>query len=152
LTDASVQFELIIRNRGNAPARNIRIESGIFNAGPDQEREIAAWYSEPVRERTPPSIAVMAPGEEVQIRSAVSIAKENLREIEVQGRKLFIPTVAFNLIYDWGANKSGQTSVSYVVGREAETPSQKMGPFRLDLGPRLYRSVGQRQTKVAVKV
>lgn len=149
LTDASVEFELIIRNGGNAPARNIRIESAIFNAGPEQEQEIAAWYAEPIRERTPPGIAVLPPREQVQIRSAVAIPKEHVREIIVQGRRLFIPTVAFNVAYDWGANKTGQTSVSYVVGREAETPSEKMGAFRLDLGPRLYRSVGQRQTKLA---
>jgi hypothetical protein len=75
--------------------------------------------------------------------------KEQVREITVQGRRLFIPTVAFNVVYDWGENRSGQTSTSYVVGREAEAPSERMGPFRLDLGPRLYRSVGQRQTKLA---
>ena len=39
--------------------------------------------------------------------------------------------------------------MSYVVGREAETPTQKMGPFRLDLGPRIYRSVGQRPSELA---
>ena len=150
LTDASVQFELIVRNRGNAPARNVRIESAIFNAGPDQEREIAAFYAEPIRERTAPGIALIPPREELRIRSAVTMPKELVREINVQGRLLFIPTVAFNVVYEWGANKTGQTSMAYVVGREAETPTEKMGAFRLDLGPRLYRSVGQRQTKLAV--
>ena len=152
LTDASIEFELVIRNSGNAPARNVRIESAMFNAGPNQEQEIAAWYNAPIRERTPPAIPVLAPREQLQTRSRVSLPKENVREINIEGRRLFIPTVAFNVAYDWGANKTGQTSVSYLVGREAETPSQKMGAFRLDQGPRLYRSVGQRQTNVAVIV
>ena len=43
----------------------------------------------------------------------------------------------------------GRTSRSWLVGREAETPPAKMGPFRLDLGPRIYRSVGQRQHELA---
>lgn len=149
LTDASVQYELVIRNKGNAPARNIRIEQRMFNAGAEQEREIDAFYAEPVRERTPPSVAVIPARGEMRLRNSVSMPNQSVREITVQGRRLFIPTVAFNVIYDYGDRRSGQTSMSYVVGREAETPSEKMGAFRLDLGPRLYRSVGQRQTKLA---
>lgn len=149
LTDASVQYELTIRNKGNAPARNIRIEARMFNAGPSQEHEIGAFFAEPVRERTPPALAILPPRGEIKLRNAITMPKEEVREITIQGRRLFIPTVAFNVIYDYGDNRSGQTSTSYIVGREAETPSEKMGAFRLDLGPRLYRSVGQRQTKLA---
>ena len=121
----------------------------MFNAGAQQEQEIGAFFAEPVRERTPPALATLAPRSEVKLRSSIVMPKENVREITVQGRRLFIPTVAFNVVYDWGENRSGQTSTSYVVGREAEAPAERMGPFRLDLGPRLYRSVGQRQTKLA---
>ena len=148
LTDASVQYELIIRNKGNAPARNIRIEQRMFNAGPEQEQEIGAFYAEPVRERTAPAIAAIPARGEMRLRNAISMPNEAVREITVQGRRLFIPTVAFNVIYDYGDGRAGQTSKSYVVGREADTPSEKMGAFRLDLGPRLYRSVGQRQTRL----
>ena len=77
---------------------------------------------------------------------------ETMREINVQGRRLFIPMVAFNVVYEWGDGKSGQTSMSYLVGREPDVPSEKMGAFRLDLGPRVYRSVGQRPSQVAVRV
>ena len=38
----------------------------------------------------------------------------------------------------------GQISASYLVGVEGKAPSEKMGAFRLDLGPRIYRTVGQR--------
>jgi hypothetical protein len=31
-----------------------------------------------------------------------------------------------------------------MVGREANPPQPKMGPFRLDLGPRRFASLGQR--------
>jgi hypothetical protein len=78
--------------------------------------------------------------------------KEHVREIALEGRRLFIPMVAFNVFYEWGEGRTGQTSMSYLVGREAEQPSTKMGAFRLDLGPRVYRSVGQRPNTVAVLV
>jgi hypothetical protein len=148
-TEATVQYELTIRNTGNRGARDVRIEARMFNAGAQQEQEIGAFFAEPVRERTPPALPEIAPRSEVKLRSSIVMPKEQVREITVQGRRLFIPTVAFNVVYDWGENRSGQTSTSYVVGREAEAPSERMGPFRLDLGPRLYRSVGQRQTKLA---
>jgi hypothetical protein len=146
-TEATVQYELTIRNTGNMAARDIRIEARMFNAGAEQE--IGAFFTEPVRERTQPALPIIEPRSEVTVRSSLVMPKENLREVTVQGRRLFIPTIAFNVAYDWGENRSGQTSTSYVVGREAEAPSERMGPFRLDLGPRLYRSVGQRQTKLA---
>jgi hypothetical protein len=148
-TEANVQFDLILRNTGNAPARDVRIEVRMFNAGPDQEREIEGFYAEPIRDRTPPGLPGLPPRGEAQLTSAVALPKDQVREIELQGRRLFIPTVAFNIVYDWGNGRSGQTSASYLVGREAETPSAKMGAFRLDLGPRLYRSVGQRPTRLA---
>jgi hypothetical protein len=148
-TEANVQFELIVRNTGTAPARNVRIEVRMFNPGHGQEQEIEAFYGEPIRERTPPALDALPAMGEVQLTSAVAMPNENVRELTVQGRRLFIPTVAFNVVYDWGNGKSGQTSASYLVGREAETPAEKMGAFRLDLGPRLYRSVGQRPMRLA---
>lgn len=149
LTEANVQFELTVRNTGTAPARNVRIEVRMFNAGHGQEQEIEAFYGEPIRDRTPPVLEALPAKGEVQVTSAVAMPNENVRELTVQGRRLFIPTVAFNVVYDWGNGRSGQTSASYLVGREAETPTDKMGAFRLDLGPRLYRSVGQRPMRLA---
>jgi hypothetical protein len=50
-----------------------------------------------------------------------------------------------NVLYDWGDGRKGQTAQSYIVGRESDPPAAKMAPFRLDLGPRVYRKVGTRQ-------
>ena len=143
-----MQFELIVRNSGNAPARDVRIGVRIFNAGADMDQEIDAFYAEPIREQTPPAFPNLQPGEEAQIRTAVAMPNSVVREINVQGRRLFIPMIAFNVVYDWGDGRGGQTSKTYLVGTEPQTPSEKMGAFRMDLGPRLYRSVGQRQVKL----
>ncbi len=149
LTETSVQYELTIRNTGNRTARDIRIQVHMMNAAADQEKVISEFFAEPVGDDEPPLFAALAPKAEVNIRSGVTLPNERLREITIQGRKLFIPVVAFNVFYEWGDGRTGQTSMSYLVGREAPTPQEKMGPFRLDLGPRLYRSVGQRQGNLA---
>jgi hypothetical protein len=145
---ASVQYEATIRNVGNAPARNVRLAARMFNAGPQLDAEVAHFFSLNVESPDGAPLTIL-PRSEVSLSSVVSMPREEMRDIKVQGRSLFIPTVAFNLLYEWGRGKTGQTCTSHVVGREPEKPSEKMAPFRLDLGPRTYRSVGQRPSTLA---
>ena len=49
--------------------------------------------------------------------------------------------IAFNALYSRSGG-DGQTSASYLLGRD--TKSDKMGPFHLDLGARIFRGVGAR--------
>lgn len=152
LTEAVVQFELLITNSGNAIARNVRVEAKMFNAGVDQDKEISDFFARPVNHQGRSRILAIPPRSGARMRSRVAMPNESVREITVDGRRLFIPMVAINVVYEWGEGRTGQTSMSYLVGREPETPSTKMGAFRLDLGPRVYRSVGQRPSNVAVLV
>jgi hypothetical protein len=149
LTDTSVQYELTIRNTGNRTARDIRVQVHMMNAAADQEKVINDFFAEGVGDGEPPLFAALAPKAEVHIKSGITLPKERLRDITIQGRRLFIPVVAFNVFYEWSDGRTGQTSMSYLVGREPPTPQEKLGAFRLDLGPRLYRSVGQRQGNLA---
>ena len=45
---ASVQYELVVKNIGGAIARNIRIDARMFSAGPTQNEELAAFFATPV--------------------------------------------------------------------------------------------------------
>jgi hypothetical protein len=119
----------------------------MFNAGAEQEREITQFFETPIPANSKNRILAIPARNSAQLRGLVSLPKESVREFEVNGRRLFIPTVAINVCYDWGDGKAGQTSMSYVIGRESDTPSSKMGPFRLDLGPRIYRQVGHRPSQ-----
>ncbi|MDT9597844.1 hypothetical protein [Sphingosinicella rhizophila] len=147
---ASVEYELKIANVGDAEARRVRIEARLFNA--QQDAEIGAFFSAP-----DPALATLAPRaippqSGALFKSVVALPKEQVREVVIQGRRLFIPMIAFNVLYEWGEGEAGQTSMSYLVGRETEPPAEKMAPFRLDLGPRIYRSVGFRPSKLALTV
>jgi len=156
-TDAEtrVHYDIVLRNVGEASAGNIRIDARMFNAG--ATGEIGAFLRGPIHAQSGSPDAIIAPGGELRLASAIAMPKEEVRGIEVQGRSIFVPVVAINVAYDWagaGEDKAGagRTSKSWLVGREAETPTAKMGAFRLDLGPRIYRSVGQRQTELAHSV
>ena len=61
---------------------------------------------------------------------------------------MFLPVIAFNALYGWGGG-DGQTSATYLLGRD--TKAEKLGPFRIDLGPRIFRSVAARLLPTALK-
>jgi hypothetical protein len=153
-TDAetTVDFEMIIRNTGKSPARNIRVNARMFNAGREQDKEIGAFFKSKGAGRKTHTIGELPAGERGLIQGTVTMPREEMRALQVNEQLLFIPVVGVNLVYDWGNGRSGQTSKSYVIGRELGAESEKMGAFRLDLGPRVYRTVGQRQHSLAKRV
>ena len=78
----------------------------------------------------------------------MTIAREQVQEFEVGGRKVFVPLIAFNALYQWSGG-DGQSSIGYLVGRD--TKSEKLAPFRLDLGPRVFRGLGARLLPTGVR-
>ena len=143
---ATIQFDVTVFNSGAAPARDVLIEASMFNAGPEQDEEIGAFFAHPVAkgERIP----AIPPLKRVALKSAVSLATDQMRQFEVAGKRIFVPLVGFNALYRWSGG-DGQTSTSYLVGRD--TNAEKMAPLRLDLGPRVFRGLGAREHNVGVR-
>jgi MYXO-CTERM domain-containing protein len=150
--EASVEFEMVIRNTGKSAARNVRVNARMFNAGREQDQEIGAFFKTKGEGRRTHVIGELPPGESGLIQGAVSMSREEMKALQVNEQLLFVPVVGVNLVYDWGNGRTGQTSKSYVIGRELGEETEKMGAFRLDLGPRVYRTVGQRQHSLAKRV
>lgn len=150
--EAVVQFVLTVRNTGKSPASNLRIDVKMINAGAEQDKEIGSFFKTAGRKTTKLNLPSIDPGAEGEIRGEVAMPREEMRALALDGRLLFIPVVAVNILYDWGNGRTGQTSKSYLIGREAEQPSEKMGPFRVDQGPRVWRAVGQRPHRLAKRV
>jgi hypothetical protein len=150
---ASVHYDLIVKNMGSHPAKGVAIEARMFNADSRQEKEIGAFFGKPIQDKLVAKPFEIPARSQAKLSRVVALDASQVRVVTIQGRRLFIPMVAFNILYEWesadGRVEKGQTSRCYVVGREPETPNAKMGAFRLDLGPRIYRSVGQRQTTLA---
>jgi hypothetical protein len=143
-----VRYALTLTNKGEAAARNIRIDPRLFNAG--AEGEMLAFFQGPIHEQSGSPQVLLQPGGSLKLNGQVALANAELREIELGGKRIFVPMVAINVAYDWADGGGGRTSGSWLVGREAEVPTEKMGPFRLDLGPRIYRSVGRREARLVM--
>ena len=143
---ATIQFDVAVFNSGSAPARDVLVEATMFNAGPEQDEEIGAFFAHPVAKGD--RIPAIPPLKRVALKSAVSLTGDQLRQFEVAGKRIFVPLVGFNALYRWSGGE-GQTSASYLVGRDNQ--SERMAPLRLDLGPRVFRGLGAREHSVRLR-
>jgi hypothetical protein len=142
----TIDFELELYNSGSIAAQSVLVETNLFNAGKGQDQELGAFFANPAG-RGDQQVSI-PPLKRMTVKSQVVVARDRVQIFEVAGRKLFVPLVAFNAVYRWTGG-GGQTSASYLVGRD--TKSDKMAPFRLDLGPRVFRGVGARALPVGVR-
>jgi hypothetical protein len=142
----TVDFEVQLTNTGTAPARDILVEASMFNASANQDQDIGKFFANPVGQGE--RIQIIAPLQNISIRTSLVAPRQNIQEFELGGRKVFVPLVAFNALYRQGSG-SGQTSAAYLLGRD--TNSDKLGPLRTDLGARAFTSLGSRPLPIAVR-
>jgi hypothetical protein len=143
----TVDFELELFNSGDAPARAVLAEASIFNAGPAQDQEIDAFMARPVGagER----LDSLAPLQRMNLKTQVVAPRSSVQIFEIGGRHVFVPLIAFNALYRWSGG-DGQTSASYLLGRD--TKGDKLAPFRLDLGPRVFRGLAARPLPLGARL
>lgn len=150
--ESVVEFELTIRNNGGSTARNILLQAKLICSTPDQDKEIAAFHRKKPGEHRTLEAPDIPPGQEIRLKGRVDVKREDLKALRMDQRLIWVPLVAVNSFYEWGSARRGQTSKSFLVGREQPETKDKMAPFRLDLGPRVYRTVGQRPYKIERRV
>ena len=141
-----VEFELELFNSGSGPARAVLAEATLFNAGPAQDQQIGGFFSNPVGEGE--RIVMIPPLKRVALRTQVVAARDRMQAYELGGRQVFVPIIAFNALYGWTGGE-GQTSASYLVGKDAK--GEKLAPFRLDLGPHIFRDLGAHLLPMSVR-
>lgn len=135
-----LQFDVILTNSGSAPARDVLVEAKLVPAHAGQDQEIAAFFQQP--QASGDRMAAIAPLGKIALKSAVRLPIDQLHSFEVEGRQLFVPLVAFNILFRTGSGE-GQASASFLVGRGSDE-DEKLAPFRLDLGPRIFRGLSAR--------
>lgn len=138
LIGASIGYRLVLRNEGDAPIRDVKVANFIANADADQQRALSAFFAEAVATAAH-TASEIAPGALITFNGEARLDREHLRPIEVQGRALLIPVVAFTATYN-----DGKATAAFIIGQESTPPRAKMGAFRLDQGPRQFRDIGSR--------
>lgn len=146
-TEVLLQFDITLANVGSAPARDVLVEGRLFTAHVGQDEEIAAYFRSPTTEGD--RMTSIAPLGRISLKSVARLPLDAIHRFEASGRKLFVPLVGFNILYRSGAGE-GQASVSFLVGRGNEE-DEKLAPFRLDLGPRIFRGLSSRPHSVGLQ-
>ena len=142
----TIEFAVGVMNSGSSPARDILIEGGMFNAGPTQDEELRRFFDQPVGQGS--RIPVLQPMQKIEVKSAIGLPREQLRLFEAAGRRFVVPLLGLNVLYNWSGGE-GQSSVAYLVGKE--TKEDKLAPFRMDLGARIFRGLGARESDVRIR-
>ena len=138
--DVMIQFNLMIENVGSAPARDILVEAIMITASARQDHELVEFFQKPRAEGD--RIPMIAPIDRLELKSVVRLPLDSICKFEAGGRTLFVPLIAFNLLYR-GGGVERQNSASFLIGRGNEG-DEKLAPFRLDLGPRTYNGLAAR--------
>ena len=143
----AIEFMVALYNSGSAPARDVLIEAAMFNASPAQDQQIGAFFAQPAGRGE--RVEMVAPLQRAVVRTTVTVPRSQIRPLLAEGRPLLVPMTALTVVYRWGSNNHGQTSASYLVGKE--TSGDKLAPFRLDLGPRVFRGLAAREHQLRVR-
>jgi hypothetical protein len=145
--DIQVQFDVVLANIGSAPARDVLVEGRLFTAHGGQDGEIAEFFHNPATEGD--RMTSIAPLGRIALKSVARLPLDEVHRFEAAGRKLFVPLVGFNILYRAGSAES-QASASFLVGRGGED-DEKLAPFRIDLGPRVFRGLSARAHSIGLQ-
>src|SRR5690242_1090456 len=145
---AAVDYDLVVRNTGNAAAEGVQMRVELVTAGNSHDAELQARLDAPIEK---PMIApfTLAAGQARPIRALAQLPKAAVNVVAVQGRPMFVPIVAVDLRYRWPGGE-GQTAGSFVIGI-APKAGERMRPFWLDGAPRMYDAVTARPHAVGVR-
>ncbi|MBB3474870.1 hypothetical protein [Sphingomonas sp. BK345] len=141
LLTATLDAELEIVNRGDAPAEAIYVTARLLSAHRDQQAELDALFAEPrVRAATAPFF--LAPGEARVLPLLLTLPRAAIRPIDMGGHAMFVPVAAVDLRYASGAGEA-QSAAAFAVGVERDGAT-KLAPFRLDGPARMHETLGAR--------
>ena len=142
-TALTVKGKLHINNAGGGPARNLRMRATMISASNTQARTIDAFYSGAIPIEVNALGDAMA-GESLALEIEISIRLNELESHILGTRQIVVPVVVADIAYDW-IDGDDVARLACMIGRESQPPQPKMGPLRLDLGPRSFSPLGQRK-------
>ncbi len=88
-------------------------------------------------------MAALAPGETAELEGQLRLPLAAITPIRQGEAALFIPLARFRI--EIGLTRSSAMVRSFVIGQPPVAGGTALLPFRLDLGPRLYAPLGQRE-------
>jgi hypothetical protein len=148
LLSAAVDYDIVVRNLGEATAQDVQVDVRLLSAGAEQDSWIRTLFASPIERSITPAFDLPPQGA-IELSGMAMMPKEMVSVMTVQDRVLFVPVLAINLLYGWEGGE-GQTATSHVVGIDRGAGA-KMAPFRIDTAPRMQEGVTSLAYTVSVR-
>lgn len=144
LMNTVLNYELTVRNTGPDAINSIIIGGDMIGAHASlpsrSQLELSGNSIAPLH-----TIAALAPGESILLKGEFKLALAAITPIRNGNAALFIPLARFRIEALSKSSVPLVVSRTFVVGEDQDRPGAALKPFRLDLGPRLYSQIGQRE-------
>jgi hypothetical protein len=148
LINAVARFHLAITNMADIPLHDLAVHGAVVQA----RRGMPPTVDPLMGDQLLPALQKMAniaPGGTERCEGQIRLPLSEIEPIEMQGRLLFVPVVHIWIGYSGPDETRYAVTQSFVLGEESNPPGPRVGPLRLDLGPRRFSSIGQRPLQPA---
>ena len=143
-TSLNIQGKLHIANPGNAATDELALRTVLISASSDQQGQMDNFFKDPGQNAAMPLVAIEA-GDSITVPLKIGVSLSALQAFSLQEKTMLAPILLAKLVAP-SQDGTEQEIVRLVcmIGREANPPRAKMGPLRLDQGPRSFDHLGQR--------
>jgi hypothetical protein len=145
LMSAAVDYRVLVRNSGQADARDIRFGIYMLSASARQAADLQMIFAAEIATPVVPPFA-LAVGAEIELSGMAMMPRENINVMTIEGKPWFVPVLAMKAEYRWGENVGapGVATAAHMIGID-RGQGAKMAPFRLDGGPMMHPEVAERR-------
>jgi LPXTG-motif cell wall-anchored protein len=143
LFNAIIAYRLNIINIGEKPIRDVAVHALVEQAKRDMMQQVPPLEGAdllPLRHNHD----LIEPGASQAFEGEFRLPLNTIEPIQVSSRYLFVPVTHFWIGYSEVDGTRFAATRSFLVGEEANPPTAKVAPIRLELGPRKIMAVGQR--------
>lgn len=139
LVNASLSWRLIVENRGDKPLGPVMVAGDMIaaHASMPAEQQLAT-DGQPLE--LIDNIGMIAPGEQAELRGEFRVPLSSIQPIQAGSALLYIPLARFRVEAD-----EVTTLATFAIGETPPVSKAALLPFRLDLGPRVWAKISQRQ-------
>ena len=151
LLNTTLLYRLRLTNHGSAPLGPIAVSGDMVAAHAslpvEQQLGLDGQALEP-RHQLPG----LAPGESVVLSGDIRLPLAAIRPIRAGTAAFFVPLARFRVEAATANSAPLVETHAFVVGETPEIADAALRPFRLDLGPRVYSRIGQREVGLAAGI
>lgn len=141
-TMLTVRGQLRIANEGRSLAQAVQLRAGLISASNQQHQAMRAFFG--ATDMPADTLGDARPGEKLTMSIELTVPLTEMQSFPLGDQRLFVPIMLARLDYRDEDGTNHDVRIAMMLGREATPPQPKMGPLRLDQGPRSFAPLGQR--------